>query len=103
MLGAETVQHQLLALVNHGQLDRVPITDATIGLQQRSEGQPPCVHRLLAARLRAIALGQHMLKVCVEEAMTVLAQKHKKLPCLACACGYVLLFRGQCNRRVSHN
>ena len=77
VLGAETVQHQLPALVHHGQCDRVPIADVTIGLQQRREGQQPRIHRLLAARLRAMALGQYVLKVCVEERMAVLAQKHK--------------------------
>src|SRR4029453_18106054 len=103
MLGAEAVQHHLPALVHHGQLDRVPVADVTIGLQQRREGQQPRVHRLLASRLRAIALGQYVLKVCVEELMAVLAQKHKKLSRLACACGYFLLFQGQCNGRVPHS
>src|SRR5438046_9970755 len=103
LLGAEAVQHQLPALVHYGQLDRVPIADVTIGLQQRSQGQQPRVHRLLASRLRAIALGQYVLKVCVQELMAVLAQKHKKLPRLACACNYFLLFRGQRDGRVPHN
>jgi hypothetical protein len=103
VLGAETVQHQLPALVHHGQLDRVPITDVTIGLQQRREGQQPRVHRLLAARLRAIALGQYVLKVCIKALVAVLAQKHKKLPRLTCTCGYFLLFQGQGNGRVPHN
>ena len=103
LLGPEAVQHQLPALVHHGQLDRVPVANVTIGLQQRREGQQPCVHGLLASRLLAIALGQHVLKVCVEDLMAVLAQKHKKFPCLACACGDFLFFRGQRNGRVPHH
>ena len=39
-----------------------------------------------------LALGQHVLKVCIEEFVAVLAQKHKKLPRLACTYGYFLLF-----------
>ena len=35
--------------------------------------------------------------------MAVLTQKRKKLPCLASAYGYFLLFRGQGNGRVPHN
>ena len=35
--------------------------------------------------------------------MAVLAQKHKKLPRLAGACGYFLLFCGQGNGWVPHN
>src|SRR5207244_2330398 len=77
VLGAEAVQHQLPPLVHHGQLDRVPVADVTIGLQQRRQGQQPRVHRSLTSRLRAIALGQYVLKVCVEEFMAVLAQKPK--------------------------
>ena len=103
LLGTETVQHHLPALVHHGELHRVPIADVTVGLQQRGEGQQPRLHRRLASRFRAIALGQRVLKVCVEELMAVLAQKHKKLPRLAGACGYFLLFRGQRNGRVPHN
>ena len=35
--------------------------------------------------------------------MAVLTQKHKKLPRLAGAGGYFLLFRGQGNGRIPHN
>src|SRR4029450_54483 len=42
-------------------------------------------------------------KVGVEQCMAVLAQKHKKLPRLAGACGDCLLCRGQGNGRVPHH
>ena len=44
-----------------------------------------------------------VLKIGVEQLMAMLAQKHKKLPRLAGACGYFLLFRGQHDGRVPHN
>src|SRR5712691_7472683 len=103
MLGTEAVQDHLPALVHHGQLDGVPVADVTVGLQERGEGQQSHFHRLAASRLRARAVGQRVLKVCVEELMAALAQKHKKLPRLAGACGYFLLFRGQRDGRVPHN
>jgi len=93
-LGTETVQDHLPALVHHGQRDGVPVADVTVGLQERGEGQQPCVHRLVASRLRAIAVGEGGLKICGEQLMAVFAQKHKKLPRLAGTCGYFLLFRG---------
>src|SRR5207249_2629735 len=71
--------------------------------QQRRESQQPRLHRRLASRFSAIALGQRILKVRVEELMAVLTQKDKKLPRLAGACGDGLLFRGQGNGRVPHN
>src|SRR5262249_56284228 len=47
--------------------------------------------------------SQRVLKVCVEELMAVLAQKHKKLPRLTGACGDFLLFQGQRDRGVPHD
>ena len=102
-LGPEAVQDHLPAFVHHRQLDGIPVANMTIGLQQRREGQQPCVHWRLPSRLRAIALGQCLLQVGVEKLMAVLAQKHEKLPRLAGACGYCLLLRGQGNGRVPPN
>src|SRR5207253_8091423 len=93
----------LPALVHHGQLDGVSVADMTVGLQERGEGQQPRFHQLVASRRRAIAVGQRVLKICVEQLMAMLAQKHKKLPRLAGACGYFLLFRGQHDGWVPHN
>ena len=103
LLGPETVQHQLPALVHHGEIHRVAIADVTLGLQQRRESQQPRRHWRLASRCRAIALGQRILPVRVEERMAVLTQQDKKLPRLAGAYGDFLLVRGQGNGRVPHN
>src|SRR5206468_7573482 len=65
--------------------------------------QQPRFYRFGASRLRARAVGQHVLKICREQLMAMLAQKHKKLPRLAGACGDFLLFRGQHDGRVPHN
>ena len=61
-------------------------------LSQRREDQQSRVHWLVASRLQARAVGPYGLKVCVEQLMAVLTQKHKKLPCLAGAYGSLLLF-----------
>src|SRR5437870_208839 len=77
--------------------------DVSEGLQERGEGRQPRFHRLVASKLRASAVGQRVLKICVEQVMAMLTQKYKKLPRLAGACGYFLLFRGQHDGRVPHN
>src|SRR5215510_10496846 len=103
MLATAAVQDHLPALVHHGQLDGVAVADMTVGLQERGAGHQPRFHRLVASRLRAIAVGQRVLKIGVEQLMAMLAQKHQKLPRLAGAGGYFLLFRGQHNGRVPQN
>ena len=95
LLGAKAVQHHLPALIHHGQLDRVPITNVAVRLHQRGQGQQAHFDRLVASRFRAIAFGQRVLKVCVQEFVAALAQKHKKLPRLAGTGGDGLLFCAQ--------
>src|SRR5262249_17124985 len=73
------------------------------GLPQRREGQQPCGHWRRTARLRAIAWGQRLLQVGVEQLMAVRAPKHEKRPRLAGASGDCLLLRGQGNGRVPQN
>ena len=103
LLGAKAVQHHLPALVHHGQLDCVPITDVAVPLQQRGQGQQARFDRLVASRARAIAFGQRVLKVCVQEFVAALAQKHKKLPRLAGTGGYGLLCCAQRDGWIPHD
>ena len=102
LLGAKAVQHHLPALVHHGQLDRVSITDVAVRLQQRGQGQQARFDRLVAASARVIACGQRVLKVCVQELVAALAQKHKKLPRLAGTGGYGLLCCAQRDGWIPH-
>ena len=103
MLGTEAVQYHLPALVHHGQLDGVPVADATVSLQECGEGHQSRFHRLVASRLRAIAVGQRVLQICVEQLMAMLAQKHKNFRVLRVRAAIFLLFRGQHDGRVPHN
>ena len=103
LLGAKAVQHPLPALVPHGHLDRVPITDVAVHLHQRGQGQQARFDRLVASRARAIALGQRVLKICVQECVAALAQKHKKLPRLAGTGGYGLRFCAQRDGWIPHD
>jgi hypothetical protein len=103
LLSTETIPHHLPALVQHGALHGVPVADVAVCLQQCRQGQQPCRHRGLAARVRPRALRQRVLKVGIEELMASLAQKHKELSRLACTCDNLLLFRGQRDRRVPHD
>lgn len=72
-------------------------------LQQRGQGQQARFDRLVATRSRAIALGQRVLKVCVQEFVAALAQKHKKLPRLAGTGGDGLLFCAQRDGWIPHH
>src|SRR5262249_37885604 len=74
----------------------------TIGLQQGREGQHTGFHGLFATRGRTIGRCQGVLERGIQQLTTVLAQKHKELARLACACSNFLFFRGQRNRRVPH-
>src|SRR2546430_133776 len=103
MLDAKAVQYHLPALVHHGQLDRVPITDMAVCLQHRGQSQQARFDRLVASRCWTIAFGQRVLKVCVKELMAALAQKHKKLPRLASTGGYGLLFCAQRDGWIPHH
>src|SRR5262249_48888891 len=80
----------------------VAVAHVTIGLQQCSEGQQAGCHGRFAPRLRAGGRRQSSLERGIEQLMTSLAQKHKELPCVACAGSHFLFFRGQRNRRVPH-
>src|SRR5215813_7856425 len=103
LLGVETIQHHLPALVHHREFHRIPIAHVAVGLQQRSEGQHPCFHGRFAARLWLVCLGQRVLQRGIQQLMASLAQKDKEFPGLACARYNLLLFRGQRNRWVPHN
>jgi hypothetical protein len=48
LVGAKAVQHHLPTLAHHGQLDRVPIPDVAVCLQQRGQGQQARFDRLVA-------------------------------------------------------
>src|SRR6185312_15878742 len=66
------------------------------------EGQHASFHRLFAARLRTVGRRQGVLECGLQQFMASLAQKHKELPRLACACSNFLFFRAQRNRWVPH-
>ena len=102
MLCAKTVQHHLPALIHHGEFHRVLIADVAVGLQQRSQSQAPSLDGRFAPRLWTIALGQHLLKVRVEQLMPYSAQKDTEFPCLLCTCSNLLLFRAQRTWWVPH-
>src|SRR5262249_49842525 len=85
------------------QRDGIPVATMTIGLPQRREGQQPCGHWRRTARLRAIAWGQRLLQVGVEQLMAVRAPKHEQRPRPAGAGGDWLLLRGQGSGRVPQN
>src|SRR4029453_9279303 len=102
LLGAETVQHHLPALVHHRELHRVLIAHAAVGLQQRSQRQDPSVDGGFAPRRRTIAPGQRLLNVRVEQFMPYCAEKDEEFPRLLGTCSNLLLFRAQRNRRVPH-
>jgi hypothetical protein len=103
MLGAKAVQHHLPALVHHSQLDHVPSTDRAVRLQQRGQSQQARFDRLVASSARAIAVGQRVLQVCVQEFVAVLTQKHKKLPRLAGTGGDGLLCCTPRDRWIPHH
>src|SRR5215831_18733920 len=103
LLGAKAIQHHLPALVHHREFHGVSVTHVTIGLQQGGEDQHTGFHRLFAARLRTIGLGQSVLERGIQQLMPVLAQKHKEFSRLACACSNFLFFQGQRNRWVPHS
>src|SRR5262249_4059888 len=100
--GPKAIQHHLPALVHHREFHGVSVAHVTIGLQQGGEGQQTGFYGLFATRLHTIGRGQSVLEHGLEQLMTVLAQKHKELSRLACACSNFLFFRGQRNRWVPH-
>ena len=102
MLGTEAVQYHLPALVHHGQLDGVPVADVTRASQECGEGQQSRFHWLVASRLRAIAVGQRLLQICVEQLMAMLAQKHKTSASYGCVRLFSALPRST-RWRVPHN
>src|SRR5262249_38184110 len=103
LLGVETIEHHLPALIHHGEFHRIPIAHVAVGLQQRSEGQHPRFHGRFAARLWRVCLGQRVLQHGIQQLMASLAQKDKEFPGLACARYDLLLFRSQRDRWVPHD